>query len=122
MSKRTKYQRVLDGYLRWIGTCGVFLRGKSLPQNDDAPDAYDCMKRWESEGIRPVSTSEPELLADYVQGKTLRDWHISEWKDGIRQDLFWAEEFLGTLGVDESNFPSIFGHAPDPYRLKRLNS
>lgn len=88
------------------------MRPRLLPFRAEAPDAFICMKDWESKGINPTDTSEPELLADYHQGKILRDWHITEWKDGIRMELFQAEEFLGCLGCTKDNFKSIFGHEP----------
>lgn len=113
---KQKYLRTLEGYLEWRGS-GIFLRPKELPLDEAAPTAAESMKRWESEGKETGATSEPELLASYIQGKKSRDWHISEWKDGIRMELFDAEEFLGTLGCNRQNFESIFGH---PIREDRV--
>jgi hypothetical protein len=67
---------------------------------------------WEARGSKPVSSCEPNLLADYVQGKRSRDWHITEWKEGCRSGEFYPEEFLGSLGMDEQEFKSVFGHPP----------
>lgn len=109
---RTKYKRVLEGYLRWIGEDSVFMRPVEISRDPTGPSAAEWMKDWESRGLESLTTSEPELLARYQQGKRCRDWHISEWKQGVREGLFIAEEFIGTLGMDEENFASVFGHAP----------
>ena len=114
---KAKYQRTLKGYLRWAGE-GSFLRPPLVESSVAGPSAAVCMKRWESEGIVPTCSSEPELLARYAQGKVNRDWHITEWKDGIRMGLFVAEEFIGTLGCDKDNFTSIFGRAIRPAVLE----
>lgn len=67
------------------------------------------MQDWESLGSVPQSCSDPKKLSDYMQGKKSRDWHISEWRLGVKQGLFWPEEFIGTLGLTRENFESIFG-------------
>lgn len=116
-----RYQQTLDEYLEW--RTGNFLRpqfvlGCAYPKRKHRT-ALHAMKEWESEG-RALSefSCEPEKLADYVQGKKSRDWHITEWKEGCRKGLFLAEEFIGTLGLSGQNFESIFGFPVRPRVLE----
>ena len=123
-----RYKNTLDTYLKW-NAGGKFLRPvfdddadttnrKSVPSGIGAAEA---MYNWETHGTAlPNSTTEPELLSDYVQGKQHRDWHITQWKqdcrghwlfpDGIYiPPYFTAEELVGSLGLTENDFESIFG-------------
>lgn len=110
MSKvKPKYQRVLDGYLSWIPEGSLFLLPPPIAFSPDGPTAALWMKLWESEGNSNPTTCEPDLLRRYQQGKTNRDWHISEWKEGVSMNLFVPEEFVGTLGCTADNFQTIFG-------------
>jgi hypothetical protein len=69
------------------------------------------MLRWESGGVQPDRCSDPSLLSDYMQGKTSRDWHVTEWRSGVKSGLFRPEEFVGTLGMSEGDVESVFGKA-----------
>lgn len=69
------------------------------------------MLAWESKGVKPDRCKDPVLLSDYMQGKTSRDWHITEWRDGVKQGLFLPQEFVGTLGMTEDDLKSVFGKA-----------
>lgn len=104
---RSKYRKTLSDYLLWRQEGNIFLR----PAFDFDPvgiTAEQAIKRWESEGKPlPASTSEPDLLADYVQGKLSRDWHISEWRNGIKEGLFEVEEFIGSLGCTKDNYQKL---------------
>ena len=94
MSRR--YRNKLQEYLLW--RVDNFLRPADLPIGAVSPE--ECMLNWESKGSVPVSTTVPATLASYIQGKQCRDWHITEWREGIRQGLFKPEEFIGTLGLE----------------------
>jgi hypothetical protein len=108
MKISSRYRKTLEGYLLW--RVGDFLRVPFL-LDLNGPTAAESMMLWESTGRPlPVSCSEPELLADYVQGKRSRDWHITEWRDGISRGYYRQEDFLGTLGVrTRADLESIFG-------------
>lgn len=109
MNIKKKYMDTLNGYLQWIPSDSVFMRPAALPYDENGLSAAAWMKMWESTGkIAPI-TSEPELLQRYHQGKVCRDWHITEWKEGVRMHLFVPEEFVGSLGCTADNFESIFG-------------
>jgi len=122
----SKYQLVLNGYLRW--STNEFLRPELLPFDNSSPTAAECMLKWESYGIEPISTSEPELLSDYVQGKKSRDYYITEWKSGIKDGLFVAEEFyLSGSGIfspigSDKEFETIFGRLPRKGLIEYLES
>jgi len=110
-----RYYRTLERYLRW--RTGNFLR-PVVELDHTAPTAAELMFNWESNGKPLGPCSEPTLLADYVQGKQSRDWHITEWKDGVKRGYFMAEEFLWELGLDAQEFESVFGHAPREFPLR----
>lgn len=115
--QRTRYQTTLEDYLKWRS--GNFLR--PVFKLSDSGDPVEIMWQWETLG-RPLPEGclEPELLADYVQGKKCRDWHIKEWRDGVEDKYFLAEEFMGGLGLTEENFESIFGRPIDRDCLEYL--
>jgi hypothetical protein len=78
------------------------------------------MFKWETHGIQPVVCSEPISLQRYMQGKMSRDWHVTEWRRGVSEGLFVAEEFFGSLGLRTAKeFKSIFGREPKAYLLQR---
>lgn len=105
------YDTTLAKYLKY--RTGGFLRPSEVPFSESAPDAKTCMFAWETHGHTPAVTSEPSLLADYIEGKKSRDWHISEWRSGVTDGYLTPIELLGTLGVDEAEFYGIFGHQSD---------
>ena len=119
---RKKYQLTLDGYLRWRSDDVKLFRPMIQP-DPSAPDACEVMFAWESLG-HPLShtCSEPDLLASYIQGKRSMDWHISEWKAGIQDGLFWPWEFIGTFGLTWQELKKLFGaDAHSPMTLRPLN-
>lgn len=93
-----RYQKRLHNYLLW--RVGDFLRPAEIPYDSSGPSAEVAMCDWESRGIEPIVSSNPSLLANFIQGKRSRDWHISEWRLGIKEGLFKPEEFVGSLGCD----------------------
>lgn len=114
-----KYKRRLNNYLLWRS--GDFLRPQ-VGFSEDSPCAAESMLRWESKGdSRPTVSSEPGLLADYIQGKMSRDWHITEWLEGWNKGLFLAEEFLGVLGMTTEEFVRVFQREPQPETLCLIN-
>lgn len=103
---KAKYLKRLECYLMWR-TGNLFRQTFDFDPN--GVTAAEAMCAWESEGTPlPSATSEPELLADFVQGKKSRDWHITEWRLAVKQGLFKPEEFAGCLGLDEKEFQSAF--------------
>lgn len=106
MKVSRKYNSTLERYLLW--RVGSFLRPQELPFDEQGPSAASVMFNWESNGIKPTTTSEPAILADYMQGKTSRDWHITEWKEGVAHGYFFPYEFFGCLGFDQSEFEKVF--------------
>jgi hypothetical protein len=115
-----KYKRRLNDYLRWIPNNSNFLRPKNVKEDPLGPSPEQIMIDWESQGCYSVSSSDPIRLSLYMQGKICRDWHIKEWKEGCEKGLFLEEEFLGTLGCDESSFAGIFGREPNMEIVKLL--
>lgn len=115
MRVKRKYQNALDHYLLWVAS--DFLR-PHFGYDESGISAAEAMLRWETYGEKlPLVTSEPELLALYVQGKTSRDYYISNWRDDVKTGQALAEEFLYTLGFDEQEFRSVFGREPDHWIL-----
>jgi hypothetical protein len=115
MRVKQKYQNALTHYLEWI--TDDFLRPKFV-YDENGMSAAESMLRWETYGeALPTHSSEPELLAKYVQGKTSRDFYIKNWKEDVRNQWLHPEELLYTLGFNESEFRSVFGREPDPYTL-----
>jgi hypothetical protein len=101
-----RYHKRLAEYLRWISPGVDFLRPHKVAVSPHGVSAAEAMCAEESRGVI-LPCREPELLARYQQGKRLRDWHISEWRSGIKDGLFVPSEFIGSLGCDESNVESI---------------
>lgn len=99
MSKvKPKYQSVLTRYLTWTVESSNLFLPTLIHQNDNALPPEVIMRDWESQGVRiPDSCSDPLLLARYIQGKTLRDWHITEWRNGVREGIMFKEEFTEDL-------------------------
>jgi hypothetical protein len=115
MRIKQKYQNALTHYLEWI--TNDFLRPK-FGYDANGLSAAECMLRWETYGeALPTHSSEPELLAKYVQGKTSRDFHIKNWKEDVRNQWLHPEELLYTLGFNEVEFLSVFGREPNPLIL-----
>ena len=112
MTKRVtpKYRQTLEGYLRWTGSETNVLFRPTFELDPMGPTAADAMRDWESHGTPlPVGCAEPVLLARYVQGKVSRDWHISEWRLGVRDELFFPSEFVGTFGLTVPEVEHLFG-------------
>lgn len=84
--------------------------------------ASELMYAFETHGrADSMPCSEPDILQLYVQGKRSRDWHVTEWRLGVKQRLFIPEEFFGALGLRTAKeFESIFGRALDLHILARL--
>jgi hypothetical protein len=115
MRVKQKYKNTLAKYLTWVKD--DFLRPKFL-FDETGISAAEAMLEWETYGKPlPSHTSEPDLLALYVQGKTSRDFYIENWREDCREKQAWPEEFLYTLGFNELEFRSVFGREPDPMTL-----
>ena len=115
MRIKQKYLNALNHYLEWI--TNDFLRPK-FGYDENGMSAAESMLRWETYGESlPTHSSEPDLLAKYVQGKTSRDFYIKNWKEDVRNQWICAEELLYTLGFNEVEFRSVFGREPDPFTL-----
>ena len=105
------YHKTLQGYLRWLPEGERLFRPDLLWLDETASTAAEIMLAWESEGKAfPAACSDPTLLADYVQAKTSRDWHISEWRLGIAEGLFTWREFVGTFGLTEEECRKLLGN------------
>jgi hypothetical protein len=118
MKVKPKYRNALTRYLEWIAD--DFLRPKFQYDEGGLP-AAEAMLQWETHGkALPEASSEPDLLAKYVQGKTSRDFYIKNWRDDCKQGQAYPEEFLYTLGFNEDEFRSVFGREPDPMTLFNL--
>lgn len=102
-----KYAKTLENYLKW--RVDNFLR-VPMPFAMDGPSAAEAMFNWETHGKPPTHSSEPDLLADYMQGKKSRDWHITEWKSGVKMGYFEPKEFLGCLGLEDKDWKRVFGN------------
>jgi hypothetical protein len=112
---KQKYRNTLAHYLEWI--TDDFLRPK-FKYDGGGLSAAEIMLRWETYGeALPESSSEPDLLAKYVQGKTSRDFYIKNWKEDVKNGWLHPEELLYTLGFNEVEFRSVFGRDPDPLIL-----
>jgi hypothetical protein len=115
MRVKKKYQNTLAKYLTWVKD--DFLRPK-FQFDENGISAAEAMLEWETYGkALPSHTSEPDLLALYVQGKTSRDFYIENWREDCRSGQAWPEEFLYTLGFNEHEFRSVFGREPNPVTL-----
>jgi len=115
---KPKYRNTLTHYLEWI--TDDFLRPK-FEYDEAGQTAEEAMFMWETHGqALPKGCKEPDLLAKYVQGKTSRDFYIKNWREDIKQGQAWPEEFLFTLGFDESEFRSVFGRDPEPMTVLYL--
>lgn len=118
MRVKQKYKNTLTRYLEWVAS--DFLRPK-FGHDPTGLSAAEAMLQWETHGIQlPESSSEPDLLAKYVQGKTSRDFYITNWKEDCKDNHCLPEEFLYTLGFDEIEFRSVFGRIPDPIMVLNL--
>ena len=95
---KPKYQAILDKYLRWVVSSSNLFLPSLVEQDDNGLPPDIIMRDWESQGVRiPLTCSDPLLLAQYIQGKTLRDWHITEWRKGVQDGLFLKQEFTDDL-------------------------
>ena len=124
MSRVSKsYRKTLQGYLRWLPVGEQLFRPDLLLPDETAPTASEIMLAWESEGkALPDACSEPTLLADYVQAKTSRDWHITEWRLGIAEGLFTWRDFIGTFGLTEDECRKLLSNVKIiwPCRMCRM--
>jgi hypothetical protein len=109
ITRRTlkRYRRTADEYLRWLGDGSCSLFRSTFPYNPTGPTALEVMCAWESTGTPITDTCEPDILANYVQGKRSRDWHITEWRLGISSGEFCKREFLGTFGLTQDELNAI---------------
>lgn len=116
-----KYRKRLNNYLAWIPKGGLdgipFKRFTVMPAGMTAEElmmASESGTKWTPTDGRVVdSEKELELLNRYIEGKTSRDWHISEWLNSVKMGYAVAEEFLGTLGMDAEEFRSVFAREPN---------
>jgi len=119
MRIKRRYHNTLNGYLNWVKD--DFLRPE-FRFDEYGDSAAQAMFKWETHGFAlPSHTSEPDLLAKYVQGKTSRDFYVKNWRDDCKQENAVAEEFLYSLGLNEVEFKSVFGREPDPMVLFQLD-
>ena len=59
--------------------------------------AEEAMVAWEGRGIPlPSHVKNPSKLADYVQGKRLRDLSISMYREDIKAGILFPIELVGT--------------------------
>lgn len=108
MNIKPKYKKTLSKYLKWIewnnDNSSALFRPPLVTYNPNGESPDVIMYKWETHGIKvPEASNDPELLSMYIQGKTLRDWHITEWRRDIKEGLFLKEEFkedLEYLGED----------------------
>ena len=101
-----RYRARLDDYLRWRGTERVLFRPTFT--EGDGPSAEAAMQAWESRGVAlPAVVAGADRLADYVQGKRSRDWHITEWRQGIRSGWILPEELVGTFGLTAEEIATV---------------
>jgi len=74
------------------------------------------MNQYESYGISiPSKCKDPELLSLYIQGKTYRDFFITEWIKDVRDGFILKQEMyksLVELGDDPNN---VFGGVNNNY-------
>lgn len=99
MNISKKYRKKLDNYLLW--RIDNFLRPEEVEFSATGPSSDEAMFSWETYGVIPQNCSNPSLLADYIQGKKSRDWHIKEWRLAIREGYFYPSEFVGQFGMTE---------------------
>ena len=103
-----KYLNTLEQYLRWKPE-GVLFR-PTFGLDATGKTAAESMQAWESTGTPlPTNSSEPELLADYVQAKRSRDWHISEWRQGVKEGFIAPYELIGTFGLTWPEVKKLLG-------------
>lgn len=98
---RRRYLGTIFNYLKW-STESNFMKPE-IKYSNKAPDAVECMFNWESLGTTIKECREPDQLARIIQGKQLRDWHITEYRDGISKQLFTAWEFVGVGDITIDN-------------------
>ena len=113
---RAKSRRALERYLKWLPKDGnIFLRPVFI-YTEGAPSAAEVMLDWEGRGIgkdvvdhlgtfkladgtltkvNQTATCEPDLLADYVQGKKLRDFNITNWREDVAKGFLSPKELVG---------------------------
>jgi hypothetical protein len=87
---KPKYKRTLSKYIRWIEINELdlesteqghsnFLKPELVTLDINGLFANEIMYNWESLGIiKPNTCSNPDLLTRYIQGKTLRNWYITD--------------------------------------------
>lgn len=109
MKVSKNYRKTLGGYFRWLPQDGSIIFRPNFESIPDGPSADEVMLAWESNGVPlPKGCREPDLLADYVQGKTSRDFHIDMWRQDVPRMFHWSE-FIGTFGLTEIECRKIFG-------------
>lgn len=116
---KAKYLLRLASYFHWCN--GDFMLAAEMKLDENGPTPEEAMFLWESKGIKPDGCTDPGLLARFVQGKTSRDFHVTEWRRGCSQKLFIPEEFFGCLGLRSAEeFKGIFGREPDVKALQTV--
>jgi len=102
----SRYARRLAEYARFAEGGGCLFRPVCLEGGSVTAEA--AMADWESRGVAlPAQVIGAVRLSTYVQGKRSRDWHISEWRQGVREGWFRMEEFVGTFGLTEADVQRV---------------
>ena len=102
---------VYKKYVPWLleNPGDSYLRpGLSIYQNEEGSHPFVLMFEWESLGKDyRRGCNNTKLLESLIQAKTLRDFHITEYKAGIKEGTFQSWEFIGTGDITVTNYKTV---------------
>lgn len=113
---KPKYKKTLDKYLNWAKNSSNLFKPDLVKQSIEALSAEIIMYQYESCGVPiPQECSNPEILSLYIQGKTCRDFFITQWIKDIKQGLAFKQEFYNELISLGDNPDKVFKGVSNNY-------
>jgi hypothetical protein len=74
----------------------------------DGKSAVECLFKFESTGKRPlVKTGQKAILEWLLVGKSARDWHITQWSEGIVEGVLYFYELREDRGMPPTIIESV---------------
>lgn len=129
---RKTFSKVLEMYLKNLGSGTKLFRPELVPTGGTLTPEQ-AMFDIESKSVYPVECSNPEKLADYLQGKSLMGLLLEELKESrykrLSADtksaesavLIFGEEILADGLISKDMFKSVYGRKPEDSFVEFFN-
>lgn len=126
MKISARYLSRLENYLDWA-RCSTPLKmlwtakkktSLRIRYSESGRSAAECMQDFESCGVTVQTCTEPDLLQQYADGKSNRDYWFKEMGCWKKECIFIDEEFLPHL--TPCTFAELFGRWPRTHMIRYL--